>query len=60
VYLIPTDRTHGNKCAFYHSHYIVLNVCAYLVICRENSVTKKIICCCRGTSSSNTQCKLVL
>jgi hypothetical protein len=60
VYLIPTDRTHGNKYTFYHSQYIVLNVWAYLIICRENSVTKKIICWCRGISSSNTQYKLVL
>jgi len=44
VYLIPTDRTHGNKYAFYHSQYIFLNVWR----CRENSVTKKIICWCRG------------
>jgi len=45
--LIPTNCTYGNKYTLCHSQNITHVFWLYLVIYKEDSVTKEIICCCR-------------
>ena len=47
-FLIPTNCTYGNKYSLCHSQNITNVFWLYLVIYKEDLVTKEIVCCCRN------------